>query len=160
MTRDPNTNFVTSKLLDFGVALDLEAPPRKESVAGDPRYMAPEQTWAKQKIDHRVDIYSAGMSLYEILAGRHPFGDLEGRSVRTWIEAQRERPVPSIEQHLAPGTSQEVALGLDAIIRKACHKDPLHRHASARDMQKELLSLVERQSVAVPAILDDRAGRV
>ena len=47
VTRDPNTRFLTTKLLDLGIALDLDGPPsgtKVEVLCGDPNYMAPEQT--------------------------------------------------------------------------------------------------------------------
>jgi serine/threonine-protein kinase len=158
VTRDPNTNFVTSKLLDFGVALDLDGPKREEAVCGDPRYMAPEQTYKNGSVDYTADVYSAGMSLYEILAGRHPFADLEGRDVRTWIEAQRVRPVGSVVEFLAPGTPAPISEALDYIIRRACDKEARLRYASALDMQRDMLALVDHCSAGVPGVLDDRAG--
>lgn len=148
VTRDPNTGFVTSKLLDFGLALDLDGPKRDEPVCGDPRYMAPEQTYKNRLVGYTTDIYSAGMSLYEILAGRHPFADLEGREVGTWIEAQRIRPVKSIAGHLPPGTTPKLAEAIDSIIRHACDKEPQRRYSSARLMQQELLTLVDESAAA------------
>jgi len=141
---------VTSKLLDFGLALDLDGPARDEPVCGDPRYMAPEQTYKNGPINYPTDIYSAGMSLYEILAGRHPFADLEGREVGTWIEAQRIRPVKSIAEHLPPGTTATLADAIDTIIKRACNKEAHRRYESPREMQKELLALVDETAAAVP----------
>ncbi len=151
VARDPNTAFVTTKLLDFGVALDLEIPPRDEPLCGDPRYMAPEQT-RKGSLDHRADIYAAGMSLYEVLTGRHPFQDLEGRHVRDWIEAQRSRGIDALIPYLSRGTDPHLAVQLDKIVRKACQKDPDHRYESARDMQRELLTVIDTHSAAVPQL--------
>src|SRR5690606_17433378 len=81
VTRDPNTRFITTKLLDFGIALDLDATQTSEQMCGDPFYMAPEQTLPGAKIDARADIYSAGMSFYEIVTGLHPFGSLRDAPV-------------------------------------------------------------------------------
>lgn len=155
VTADPNTGFVTTKLLDFGVALDLDGPRREEPLCGDPRYMAPEQTVVGATIDVRTDIYAAGMSLFEILAGRHAFADLEGRSPQTWIRAQREREVGSIVPHLPRGFESRLAVELDRIVAKACRKDPERRWSSAREMQQVLLGVLESHAAAVPGFRED-----
>lgn len=152
VTKDPNTHFVTTKLLDFGVALDLDGPKRVEPVCGDPRYMAPEQTHKGVPVDPRADIYAAGISLWEIVTGVHPFQDLDDRHVKCWIEAQRTRLVGSIIPHLPRGTDPHLAHLLDGIIRKACSKRPDQRYSSALELQRELLRTIDEASAAVPQL--------
>lgn len=140
VTRDPNTRFVTCKLLDFGVALDLRARTRapETHLVGDPRYIAPEQTRINADVDGRADIYAAGMALFEIVTGRHPFEDLFESTPREMMAAHRERtPIP-LSNYLPVDTPVELACGLDVVFERACAKDPDGRFANARDMNQAL----------------------
>jgi serine/threonine-protein kinase len=143
VTRDPNTRFVTCKLLDFGVALDLRAELKQETqLCGDPRYMAPEQSRLDSELDGRADIYAAGMALYEIVTGRHPFGDLLEASPREWVAAHRGRtPVP-LSNFLPVETPVEIACGLDVVFERACAKDPDGRFPTARDFNQALFEVL------------------
>jgi serine/threonine protein kinase len=63
------------KVMDFGIARMVSAShiTKTGSKMGSPRYMSPEQVLAIKDVDHRTDIYSAGIVLYEMLSGRLPF---------------------------------------------------------------------------------------
>ena len=66
----------TIKIADFGLARIVSAQTRMtlpDSVFGTPEYMSPEQARGDDNIDHRSDLYSAGVVLYEMLTGRPPF---------------------------------------------------------------------------------------
>jgi serine/threonine protein kinase len=142
VTRDPNTRFMTTKLLDFGVALDLEGPTKTELLCGDPNYMAPEQTKAGAEVDPRADIYAAGMSLYEIITGRLPFEELVDAPLEDLLRAQRES-LPLPPSLLLPGdTPDALADGLDRVFDRACAKDPERRFQGALEMQEVLLSVL------------------
>ena len=143
VTRDPNTRFVTSKLLDFGVALDRSQPPTspERHLVGDPRYIAPEQTEHGRRIDGRADVYAAGMSLYEALCNRHPFADLHGGPFQGLLQAQRERKPAPVSTYLSDEISSPLACGLDVVVAKAIAKDPDQRFESARDMLEALLDV-------------------
>ncbi len=144
VTRDPNTGFVTTKLLDFGVAKDLhdEDEPERRLV-GDPRYMAPEQTRAEDYVTPAADIYAAGLSLYHVVTGRHPFeGQLHG-SHRELMALQRSaRPLP-LSNFLPVETPVEIACGLDVVFERATKKDPETRFRSAREMQAALFQVLD-----------------
>lgn len=144
VTRDPNTKFVTTKLLDFGVALKLaEGEQDEQQLVGDPRYMAPEQTRKALVTDHRADIYAAGMSLYHMVTTRHPFEHLLEGTHRDLMAAQRgEKPLP-LSNFLPIETPVDVACGLDVVFDKATAKDPDERFASARDMQRALFEVLD-----------------
>ena len=144
VTRDPNTNFVTSKLLDFGVALDrAKAEPRAEKhLVGDPRYIAPEQTEHGRSIDGRADVYACGMSLYEALTNRHPFQELLDGPFQRMIEAHRTRlPMPP-STYLPDSYPATLVCGLDVVFSKATAKDPAHRFDSAEAMRAALLDVL------------------
>jgi serine/threonine protein kinase len=144
VTRDPNTNFVTSKLLDFGVALDrshAELVPERHLV-GDPRYIAPEQTEHGRTVDGRADVYATGMALYEALTNRHPFKDLLEGPFQGLLEAQRTRvPMPP-STYLPDSYPATLVCGLDVVFAKATAKDPDKRFESARAMQHTLLDVL------------------
>jgi serine/threonine protein kinase len=147
VTRDPNTNFVTSKLLDFGVALDRSTPTRELHLVGDPRYIAPEQTQHGRTVDGRADVYAAGMSLYEALTNRHPFGDLlEGDApLGALLAAQRERIAAPPSNFLSEELPAALVCGLDVVVGKAIAKDPDARFESARAMQASLLEVLHNR---------------
>ena len=139
VTRDPNTRFLTTKLLDFGIALDLEGPARLEVLCGNPFYMAPEQTEIGGAIDARADVYAAGLTFYEVLTGRHPFEDLREAPVEAVFAAQRRRvPLPP-SALLGRDTPPRLASAVDMIFERASAKDPEERFQSARDMMEAML---------------------
>ncbi|MFO7561209.1 MAG: serine/threonine-protein kinase [Enhygromyxa sp.] len=148
VTRDPNTNYVTSKLLDFGVALDRANRTPERHLVGDPRYIAPEQTEHGREVDGRADVYAAGMSLYEALTNRHPFADLldRGAPLPALLEAQRDRVPAPPSNFLTDELPAAVACGLDVVVRKATAKDPDARFESARAMQTTLLEVLHNRS--------------
>jgi eukaryotic-like serine/threonine-protein kinase len=97
---------IEPKVLDFGIAkltepLDLgetDAATRTGAVLGTPHYMAPEQAFGERGVDHRADIWSLGVILYEALAGARPFtGENAGQIMRLLanpspIPIERRRP--------------------------------------------------------------------
>ncbi|PRP98606.1 serine/threonine-protein kinase [Enhygromyxa salina] len=142
VTRDPNTNFVTSKLLDFGVALDLSKPRTETHLVGDPRYIAPEQTQHGRQVDGRADVYATGMALYEALTNRHPFSDLMGGPFQALLAAQRDRVPAPPSTYLPESYPATLVCGLDVVIQKATAKDPDKRFESARAMQETLADVL------------------
>jgi len=110
------------KVLDFGVACALRegllhaAPTERDNiaVAGSPQFMSPE-AWSGAGVDARADLFSTGVILYMMLAGRGPFDEGEAQ------------PVPPSSHSLAPLSAQ-----LDSAILKAIEEDRSCRHQSAR----------------------------
>ena len=69
-----------AKLTDFGLVRDLDSDShltRENVVAGTPAYMSPEQILNPHEVDHRADLYSLGVVLYEMLSGECPFRGIE-----------------------------------------------------------------------------------
>ena len=83
------------KIADFGIAkiLDADATETISQPAGTPRYMAPEQGGGDARVDHRADIYSLGVVLYELLTGELPSAKLEPPSRRVQIDVRLDEVV-------------------------------------------------------------------
>ncbi|HEX3903924.1 MAG TPA: protein kinase [Polyangia bacterium] len=127
-----------AKVLDFGIAKLLDNPAGKSTqtgaAMGTPRYMAPEQCMGRA-VDHRADLYSLGVILYEIFAGVVPFrGESFGELI---YQHMSEAPEP-------PSRHRAMAPDLERLILSCLEKDPAKRPESA----KELGRLLE---LAVPA---------
>jgi eukaryotic-like serine/threonine-protein kinase len=116
------------KVLDFGIAklqrrtLDQVHQTRTGSLLGTPLYMSPEQCMSQKDIDARTDIYSLGVILYEMVAGRRPF---DGDGVYAVINMHvNEPPLP-------PTTYRpDLPRDLEAIIMRALAKAPVQRQDS------------------------------
>ena len=135
------------KVLDFGIArVTDEAATRltvEGGVAGTPRYMAPEQITGGT-IDARTDVYALGLVLFEMLSGRKAF-DKKSPSQLMW--AQLNEPVPLLRS-VQPMRDHQA---LDAIIAKACAKEPGKRFGSMGDMIRALQEVPSPQwSAAQP----------
>jgi serine/threonine-protein kinase len=120
----------TVKLLDFGIAkISSSTLTKQGDVMGSASYMAPEQVSGKS-VDGRADIFSAGVVLYELLAGRTPF---QGESpTATILKIVHENPVPiaSVAIGIPPS--------LGAAVEEALQKDPAKRYQSAGDFGADL----------------------
>lgn len=124
------------KILDFGLAkvIDpsaagapspLALPTAKGMILGTPRFLAPEQILG-QAVDHRADLYSAGIVLYMLLAGRDPFHRI--REVYGVLAAQvKTAPEPPSTQ-----AEQPVPEALDRIVLRALAKAPEDRFPDAK----------------------------
>ena len=94
-------------------------------VMGTASYMSPEQARG-EKVDHRTDIFSLGVTLYETLAGRRPFEGATASDVMAAVLINE--PVPLVE--IAP----ELPVALWRIVRRCLEKDPERRFQSAGDL--------------------------
>jgi serine/threonine protein kinase len=144
------------KILDFGFAKVLEDSTSIARVAplaistddrefvGGYRYVAPEQILMGKRVDHRADLYLAGLVLHALVTGREPFHDVRNRN--ELLEAQLEEMLypPS------PDTASRVPRELFVIIRRATGKEPAARFPSAGDFADELRRFVDMVPVAGP----------
>jgi serine/threonine-protein kinase len=119
------------RIVDFGIAKALgelgQSGPG--ALVGKPAYISPEQLAAKE-LDHRVDIWAAGVVLHELLTGRYLF---RRESAQATIDAIRDFAIPPPSQQ-----NSEVPAALDRICMKALARDRGERYRSCDDMGIEL----------------------
>ncbi|MBI2897270.1 MAG: serine/threonine protein kinase [Deltaproteobacteria bacterium] len=124
--------FFTVKVIDFGIARFLDpigAGRRitsKGVVLGTAAYMSPEQARGDRLVDHRTDIYSAGVILYEMLSGRAPY---RGASNAAVLRAIADGEPPALSA-VAPWVDQ----GLASAVGKAMARAPEARFQTAADL--------------------------
>jgi TolB-like protein len=102
---------------------------------GTTRYMSPEQAMA-QRVDARSDLWSLGVVLYEMLAGRAPFEGRKATDVITAISDSDPQPL----KHRAPG----VPPALQSVVERSLRKDPTERYQTAEEMLSELRAIKEK----------------
>jgi serine/threonine protein kinase/Tfp pilus assembly protein PilF len=146
------------KVLDFGLAkltmksaaaererVDSEAGTKvlintePGLVMGTASYMSPEQSQGSASVDHRTDIWSLGVVLYECIAGRVPF---EGKDIHRQIIAIQETDPPPLSK-FAEGVPER----LEEIVDKALAKDPDERYQTAKDLLIDLRNLKRKLDV-------------
>jgi serine/threonine protein kinase/Flp pilus assembly protein TadD len=124
---------------DFGLAKadDHQNLTHTGDILGTLRYMPPEAFEGKS--DHRGDVYSLGLTLYELLAFRPAFG-----------EKDRGRLVRQVTTEEAPtlGTvNPDVPRDLETIVQKAIDRDPTHRYATAGEMAADLQRFLDDEPI-------------
>jgi TolB-like protein/Tfp pilus assembly protein PilF len=151
------------KVLDFGLAKDLATSDPMDAtltsaghtrpgvVLGTPAYMSPEQI-AGRPVDHRTDIFSLGILLYQVASGRRPF---DGVSSAELVSAILRDTPPLISE-----LRGDVPGDLARLIRRCLEKDPLQRIQTARDVANELreIGLGAAPSRAGGSISSERAA--
>ncbi len=107
---------------------------------GTLRYMSPEQALAKRGlVDHRTDVYSLGLTLYELLAGQPAFPGEDRRELLQRIA--HEDPAPL--RRLNPA----VPADLETVLARATAKEPAERYATARELADDLRRFLEDRPV-------------
>ena len=139
-----------AKVLDFGIAkiqqpegvrdIDITAA---NLVIGTPQYMSPEQCSQSGPIDKRSDVYSFGIIVYEMLAGRVPF---TGDSPTLIMMKQVQDEPPSISEF-----RPDLPVAVQQIISRALAKQPEDRFQSAGELSKALAEASAGSLVAAPA---------
>lgn len=119
------------KIIDFGIAkASTHSKTTTGMLKGKLSYMSPEQAWGKP-VDHRSDIFSLGVVLYEMLTGRKLFhGDSEVGTLEL-IRKTRIEPLPS-------AVNMDMPSGLEAKVLKALAREASERYQNASDMELDL----------------------
>jgi serine/threonine protein kinase len=136
-TRSDGTDCV--KVLDFGISKRITLQDSGQSgtsltatrqIVGSPAYMSPEQVRNARTIDHRVDIWALGVTLYELLAGRTAFDADTFPAVCAAIVTD----YPPSRRDLVPSISRE----LETIVMRCLEKDPAKRYPSVAALANDL----------------------
>jgi serine/threonine protein kinase len=140
----------TLKILDFGISKQTtdDAPTsltNSERSLGSPWYMSPEQMIDTSSVDHRADIWSLGVVLFELLSGVRPF---EGTSIPEICAGVLTAPPPALRS-LRP----DVDPALEAIVARCLAKNPDERPASVLELSRDLEPFAGSQDV--PAATED-----
>ena len=136
-----------AKLLDFGIAKLLDPaiaeesdvapeavpPTRTGTIIGTVPYMAPEQIRG-ERVDARADIFAFGVVLFELLAGRRPFGREGNTAAQTTPQSE-----PSLRS-----VRPQVPYALQLIVEKALESDRADRYQSMRELVVDLRRLLRR----------------
>ena len=144
------------KLCDFGIAkaASKASQTRAGALKGKLQYMSPEQAWGKN-IDHRSDIFSLGLVLYEMLTSQKVFA---GDSELSVLEQVRDPIIAAPSSH-----NPEIDPETDRIVFKALHADREERYQSAQELHADVESVLRAQGevpdrAAIAGFLVELAG--
>lgn len=124
------------KITDFGIArVNTSNLTLDGQLLGTPNYMAPEQILGEE-VDHRADVFSLGIVLYEMLTRQKPFQGENLTVVSHRIVYEPFTPPREFVEELPPG--------LEDVLARALEKDPALRYQSAGELARELRQVVDR----------------
>ena len=129
------------KISDFGAALVNHSDRTQVSGVGSPAYMSPEQV-QEEPLDHRTDIYSLGVVLYELLAGQRPFQASSDYNMIYQIINSTPTPV----EQLRP----DIPAALARIVRRAMARELDQRYPSWAEFSRDLAE-VAREELSGPS---------
>ncbi len=135
------------KLADLGISKtfdEIAAEEGPKKIMGTPHYMAPESALGK-KIDHRVDLYSLGATLFHLLSGKTVY---HGSTPTDVLKAHVMEPIPSLKAH-NPQVPQDVI----TLVEKMLAKNPDERYQTAKDIEVEIDRILAGKGFS-----KDRAG--
>lgn len=151
------------KLADFGIAqlnnpkvsngkvIDATKITENGSILGSIAYISPEQLIDAATVEHPSDIYSLGVTIYELVTGQLPFSANSPATLITKIMTEKPVPLHKINSNIPESFSN--------IISKAMEKNPTDRFKTISEMKLELSNLVDRGTffnLALPSIQEDK----
>ncbi len=131
-----------AKILDFGLAKVAHAGKltEEQSTVGTVRYMSPEQARGED-VDHRSDLFSLGVVLYEMIAGRPPFRGEHAAAVLYSITTETPQPLARF--------NHRAGAELERVVAKALAKDRAARYQSAEDFAADLKQVAKMPTSSV-----------
>jgi serine/threonine protein kinase len=151
MVVDADTPYEKIKVMDFGLAKAIRGPARQGKSAtttgvdfavGTPGYISPEQVRG-DPLDHRSDLYSVGVLLYELLAGRLPFTGAD--TMEILLAHATEEPPTFAELGV-----DWVPPAIEAVVRRCLAKDPAERPQSAQELAELYEAALTAELTAAP----------
>jgi serine/threonine protein kinase/Tfp pilus assembly protein PilF len=135
----------TVKILDFGLAkvAGRGLQTKAGAALGTVAYMSPEQTLG-ESVDHRTDLWSLGVVLYEMLTGRRPFGGEYDQATLYAIVHEQHQPAGRVRA--------DAPAGLEQIIDRCLEKSPASRYADAGAVIEALRTIGQKEHVQRPAV--------
>ena len=137
---------------DFGLARCRSDAPVTSTgdLVGTLRYMSPEQAMGQSVlVDHRTDVYSLGVTLYELLALQPAFSGEDGPALLRQIEQQEPRPLRQLQP--------KVPADLETVVLKAMAKRREERYATAQEFADDLRRVLEgKPTLAKPPTIAER----
>jgi serine/threonine protein kinase len=134
------------KLVDFGIAKLASSigggMTQPGTVMGTPAYMSPEQAAGETMLDARSDIYSLGVTMFQMATGKLPFADA-GPSFGKILVAHLQQPPPR-PRAIHPDVPEE----LEEIILKTLEKKPEDRYQSMAELHDSLVGCMERLGIS------------
>ncbi|HEY0478368.1 MAG TPA: serine/threonine-protein kinase [Kofleriaceae bacterium] len=137
------------KVLDFGISktpVTGHQLTATQAVMGTPAYMSPEQMRSSRDVDHRSDIWSLGVVLYELLQGAPPFG---GDTFSSMVIKVVTEALPRLTVQL-PGD-------LDAIVYRCLEKDPARRFQNMAELTQALAKHAQSETQAAISVQRTRS---
>jgi Tol biopolymer transport system component/predicted Ser/Thr protein kinase len=138
-------------IMDFGLAqlADRSKLTRLDETMGTVTYMSPEQTYGMD-LDHRTDVWSLGVVIYEMVTGQQPFKGHYDKAVMYSITNEEYEPITALRAG--------VPMELELLVNKALAKEADRRYQSTADMVVDLESLSDKLKSGKSAILKTQAG--
>ncbi len=148
-------DFGLAKRMTAGLSMDEEAATQYRTqdgqVLGTPNFMSPEQALGKAA-DHRTDIFSFGVVLYQLTTGQLPFAGSNALETRNKIVNAQPKPIARLNDDTPPE--------LERIILKCLEKDAERRYQTARELLVDLRNLIRSLEPGQTGVAQAGTGEV